>query len=139
MIFLVYVSSATQLFSETELVELLKRAKENNLRNGITGMLLYSNGNFIQVIEGEEDSVQTLHQKILTDPRHKNVITLLTRPLTQRMFSEWSMGFRNLDQTSEEITPGFTHFLQDALLPENLSQNGEKVYKLLLSFRETMR
>ena len=139
MIYLVYVSSATKLSSEAELVELLEQARESNLHNGITGMLLYSNGNFTQVIEGEETTVLALYQKILTDPRHANVLTLLNRPLTERMFPEWSMGFRNLDQVAEENTPGFTRFMKDALTPENLSQNAEKVYKLLLSFRESMR
>ncbi len=139
MVFLVYISSATKLFDETELVELLQKARKNNVRNGITGMLLYSNGNFIQVIEGEEDKVQALHQKITTDSRHTNIFTLLTRPLTERMFSEWSMGFKNLDQFKEENMLDLNRFLQETLQPENLSQNAEKVYKLLLNFRETMR
>ena len=139
MIFLVYVSSATKLFSEPELVNLLEKARENNLRSGITGMLLYSNGNFIQVIEGEKLPVLALHEKIQTDPRHTNILTLLQRPITERMFDNWSMGFRNLDLITEEIMPGFNSFLQETLRPEMLSQNAERVYKLLLTFRETMR
>lgn len=139
MIYLVYISSATKLFTEAELLDLLQKARANNERDGITGMLLYSNGNFIQVIEGEETAVSSLHKRILSDPRHTRIITLLQRPLTKRMFAEWSMGFRNLDLTSEERPAGFTHFLSepDALTP--ISAKGEIVYKLLLNFRETMR
>lgn len=139
MIYLLYVSSATRLLGEAELVALLQKARTNNARTGITGMLLYSNGNFIQVIEGEESVVLSLHQKIVNDPRHSNLITLLQRPLTERMFGNWTMGFRNLGEESEETLPGFTRFLAETQKPENLTQNAERVYKLLLTFRETMR
>ncbi len=139
MIYLVYVSSATRLLSEAELIELLQTARTNNQRDGITGMLLYSDGNFMQVIEGDEALVLSLHQKILSDPRHSKTITLLRRQTTERMFPEWSMGFRNLDLEAHEFLPGFTDFLTAAHAPELLTQNAERVYKLLLNFRETMR
>ncbi len=73
MIYLVYVSSATKLFSEAELVELLRQARARNSHSGITGMLLYSNGNFIQVIEGEETIVLALHQNLM---RQRNPVVL---------------------------------------------------------------
>jgi hypothetical protein len=139
MIYLLYVSSATRLLSEAELIELLQKARTNNARDGITGMLLYRDGNFIQVIEGEESVVLALHEKIVNDPRHTNIITLLKRPLTERMFGDWTMGFRNLNKESEETLPGFSRFLAATQIPENLNQNAERVYKLLLSFRDTMR
>lgn len=139
MIYLVYVSSATKLFTEDELLELLQKARTNNQRDGITGMLLYSNGNFIQVIEGDEDAVLSLHNRILSDPRHTRIITLLQRPLTKRMFAEWSMGFRNLDLAPEEMPAGFTRFLAESDDSTGASANGEIVYKLLLNFRRTMR
>lgn len=139
MIYLVYISSATKLFTEAELLELLEKARANNQRDGITGMLLYSNGNFIQVIEGDEAAVLSLHKRILADPRHTRIMTLLQRPLTKRMFAEWSMGFRNLDLAPEEMPAGFTRFLVEASAPTSSSANGEIVYKLLLNFRETMR
>lgn len=139
MIYLLYVSSATRLLSEAELIALLQKARTNNARDGITGMLLYSHGNFIQVIEGEEAAVLSLQQKIISDPRHTNVITLLKRPMTERMFAEWTMGFSNLNVESEETLPGFTRFLAETQTPENLPLNAERVYKLFLSFREAMR
>lgn len=50
MINLIYTSSAVELFREDELVELLKTSRDNNRRRGITGMLLYNDGNFLQVL-----------------------------------------------------------------------------------------
>lgn len=134
-----YISSATKLFSEAELFDFLQKARANNQRDGITGMLLFSSGNFILVIEGDEAAVLSLHKRILADPRHTRIMTLLQRPLTKRMFAEWSMGFRNLDLAPEERPAGFTHFLAEASAPTTTPANGEIVYKLLLNFRETMR
>ena len=70
MVFLVYVSSAVKLFSDEELVQLLEASRENNSKIGVTGMLLYKEGNFMQLIEGPEESVRSLHAKISIDPRH---------------------------------------------------------------------
>lgn len=139
MVYLVYVSSATTLMSEEELVALLQGAREINARQGITGLLLYSSGNFIQVIEGEEVAVEELFQKISLDPRHSNIIILLKRPLQQRMFADWSMGFKALDHNIETLLPGFSQFMNNPQLPETHTETAQRVFKLLLSFRNTIR
>jgi hypothetical protein len=59
-------------------------------------MLAYSNGNFLQVIEGEEATVDTLFNKISLDPRHKRVFVIVKEPITSRSFGDWSMGFEAL-------------------------------------------
>ncbi len=64
MFFLTYVSTATRPFSKTDLSELMTESHENNARLGLTGMLLYKDGNFMQVLEGEEGDVRALYQKI---------------------------------------------------------------------------
>ncbi|MFN7926945.1 MAG: BLUF domain-containing protein [Blastocatellia bacterium] len=139
LIFLVYVSSATELFSEEALLALLVQAREANLRRSITGMLLYHAGNFMQVIEGPENAVQELHKKIMADPRHTNILTLLCRPQQQRQFAEWSMGFKNLDQEVAANTPGYSDFLQAFLTPREGQEKAERAHKLLLSFRQNLR
>ena len=60
MFHLVYVSSAVRPFSKSELVELLNVTRDNNSRLGVTGMLLYRDGNFMQVLEGGEPVVRAL-------------------------------------------------------------------------------
>ena len=72
---------------------LLEHARRNNEKAGVTGMLLYKDGNFMQVLEGEERVVQALSAKIGRDPRHEKMVTLLEGPLAEREFSDWSMGF----------------------------------------------
>ena len=63
MLSIVYVSSATRLFAAEDLVALLQAARDYNARIGITGMLLYKAGNFLQVIEGDAAAVNALYEK----------------------------------------------------------------------------
>ena len=79
MISLIYVSSAVELFSAAELATLLETSRRNNAPTGITGMLLYKDGSFMQVIEGEEEEIHKLHSRISRDPRHAGLITLMEK------------------------------------------------------------
>jgi len=89
---LVYVSSATKPFSSNELRELLAVAEAANAIAGITGALLYSEGNFIQVLEGPEEAVKETYERICGDPRHRGILKLLGRPIEERSFPGWAMG-----------------------------------------------
>jgi hypothetical protein len=98
MLNLVYSSVAAKPFSRAELLDLLQHAREKNARLGITGILLYKKGSFMQALEGEESAVRALYAAIRTDPRHRQVVTLADLPIAQPRFSDWSMGFENLDE-----------------------------------------
>src|SRR5256885_13550006 len=103
---IVYVSTATAPFGRDELRELLKGSHERNARAGITGLLLYKDGQFMQVLEGEETSVQTLFDKITRDPRHHHIISLLHEPIMHRQFPESLMAFRDLNHEASRNLPG---------------------------------
>lgn len=92
----VYLSSSTGLLSENELAEILKKSHKNNRASGITGILLYFNGNIIQVLEGPEENVKSLYEIISRDQRHSHVINLYSQPIEQRSFSDWTMGYKTL-------------------------------------------
>ncbi len=100
MFFLLYASSAPRKFSVAELDHLLSLSRRNNRRVGILGMLLYADGNFIQYIEGLEDHVRTLYARIGEDTRHRNLMVLAEGETAGRLFSDWSMGWKQL--TREE-------------------------------------
>jgi len=121
-----------------ELRDLLQESRLNNERDGITGMLLYKGGTFIQVIEGPDEAIADLYARVRKDPRHTRIIKLLEGTTEERMFPNWSMGFRNADKLSEEDRPVVTSFLDDSSLPEQFADKPPKALKLLLSFRETM-
>jgi hypothetical protein len=138
MFFLVYVSSALKPFSKEDLVTLLEKSREHNATLGVSGMLLYKDGNFLQVLEGEEEQVKTLYAKITKDPRHKGVLTLLQGPSTDRDFPDWSMGFRDLVSPEVSEIPGYSHFLETPLTKAGFSSQPSRAKKLLLLFKKNM-
>jgi hypothetical protein len=135
---LVYVSSATKLLTEEEMAELLRAAREKNARLGITGLLLYNDGNFIQVLEGPKEAVLKLYETINADPRHKGVTTLTSQAVTERLFPDWSMGFQNVRKLDAANLPGFSAFLDESFAPENFQENPSRVATLLLTFKKMM-
>lgn len=92
-----YVSTAVRLLDGNQLLELLNTSRERNHREHITCLLLYSNGRFIQCIEGPEAALRNLYADITVDSRHKNVTLLVDEPISGRDFGSWTMGYVPLD------------------------------------------
>jgi Sensors of blue-light using FAD len=138
MFSLVYVSSAVRQFSKAELLTLLEKSRENNTSLGISGMLLYKDGNFLQVLEGEEQQVRALYAKITDDLQHKGSMALLQGFENERAFPDWSMGFRDLRSPEATATPGFNDFLNVPLTTAEFSLQPGRAKKLLLLFKKTM-
>jgi hypothetical protein len=133
--FYVYSSVATNAFTESELLELLTRSREANSKLGLSGMLLYKNGDFLQVLEGPEQVVRTMIRKIQLDPRHKSILKLLEGDYAERQFPYWYMGFRNLDTEEAKNTPGYTEFLNTPL-SVGLAADPTVCQRLLHLFKE---
>ncbi|MGA2411874.1 MAG: BLUF domain-containing protein [Candidatus Binataceae bacterium] len=133
---IVYVSTATQLFDAEDLEELLGVARRNNQRDGITGMLLYVEGNFMQAIEGPPDQMKDLYARLERDPRHHSVTRLINEPLAERQFKQWSMAFRRVGISSLKKMEGFSDFLERGFDLEAMRAYPDKAHKLLLTFRE---
>jgi hypothetical protein len=138
MFFLVYVSSATRPFSGEDLRALLLTCRKNNAEIGVTGMLLYKDGNFMQVLEGDEEAVRGLYEKIAEDPRHGGEMTLQQGFSEGRQFPDWSMGFRDLDSPDARSEPGYSEFLNAPLTGREFSADPSRAQKLLLTFKRTM-
>lgn len=94
---LLYVSGATGPVSEADIAQILEASRRNNARLGVTGMLLYADGAFIQVLEGEEETVKALARRISQDRRHRNYMVLCEHHAEARAFGDWQMGFKELD------------------------------------------
>jgi hypothetical protein len=138
MFFLVYVSSAARPFSGEDLRALLETCRKNNAELGVTGMLLYKDGNFMQVLEGDEEAVRGLYARIAADPRHGGEITLQQGFAEGRQFPDWSMGFRDLDSPEERSTQGYSEFLNAPLTGQEFYGDPSRAQKLLLTFKRTM-
>lgn len=87
-----YFSVATPGFRVQEIDQILDAARRNNPGLGITGMLLYHDGRFAQVIEGEPASIDALLARIAADARHSSMRVLIRDTIQHRAFPDWSMG-----------------------------------------------
>ena len=129
---LVYASAATHPFTPEALKQLLTKARARNSMYGVTGMLLYHKGSFLQVLEGPEDGVDRILASILKDARHTTARTLSRAMVTAREFEAWSMGF--VDTTHSVAHPA-GHVDYHRELP-GLTQSGSKARKFLRFFQE---
>jgi Sensors of blue-light using FAD len=118
---LVYISWATQLMQAADLDRILLKARENNFQAGITGILLYRNGIFMQYIEGYRDTLQVLLEKLRHDPRHEDLTVMDFSPIDQRYFPAWEMqtgdfeylGHLNLSETGNNPLKMVRAFVRD--------------------------
>ena len=129
----IYASLAVPNFKEDELPLLLERARHFNALHSLTGMLLYIEGNFFQVLEGEAEAVDALYTGIMRDPRHTRVTLIIREPIAQRDFSEWTMGFSVVDRLDAGQVIGENDFFRKASCIDNLDAGRAK--KLLAAFR----
>ncbi|HTV18043.1 MAG TPA: BLUF domain-containing protein [Polyangiaceae bacterium] len=108
---LTYTSTAVKDFGELELSRLLLQARRNNERSTITGLLLYHERSFLQVLEGEGGVIDTVFARIERDERHTRVSVLVRQPVPARQFADWAMGFVAAKRIADTL-PGFSDFLQ---------------------------
>jgi hypothetical protein len=108
---LIYLSDLVDK-NEAHIAPILQSAVKHNSKNGITGMLLYSGGNFLQVLEGEKAAVDETYARICQDPRHRNTVLLIEEPVSERHFSSWQMGYRQLDEKHAERLPRYAPYFQ---------------------------
>jgi hypothetical protein len=110
MIQTAYVSRAAKAMTQESLLALLQQCLANNEASGVTGMLLYGNDTFLQVLEGEEVVLDTVIDKIRNDPRHSKIQFLYRKPLEHRQYSEWSMGFKRVSSEGLNDIAGLSAF-----------------------------
>lgn len=131
---IVYVSTATHLLSDDELEALLAASRSKNPARDITGILLYDDGNFMQVIEGPRQAAFDLYDRIQQDPLHTGLITLIEQPIKKRLFFEWAMEFRNLRNLSSEDLANASPYLEESLLSDAYIKEPNRSLKLLQTF-----
>jgi hypothetical protein len=135
---LVYASEATVPFGDADLLDLLRRSRENNGRLGIGGLLLYMKGSFMQALEGERETVLPLYERIRRDPRHGRVTTLIRFTMEERAFADWSMAFTDMDRLSEADREGFSPFLEPSFTDRTYVERPHQAIRLLQRFKERM-
>lgn len=90
---LIYCSKAAVNFKMMQIKEILNKASSNNRPFNISGVLLFNQNFFFQVIEGPQEYVEVLFDKIKEDNRHYDVKVIASSVLEKRQFDQWDMGF----------------------------------------------
>lgn len=132
MLQVIYASAEAAPYTRKDLVELLKIARERNSAADISGMLLYHRKSFLQVLEGQQESVDSLYSKIQKDPRHTKCLLISRREIQSREFENWSMGFVDTTGAAKQIV-GFVDYLKDL---ESMTLDESRARQTLKNFQE---
>ena len=100
---LMYASRAADSVDQEALLAILRKSKAENTANGITGVLCFSGGIFLQLLEGGRQQVNTLYNRIAADARHRDVVLLSYEEICERRFAGWSMGQVNLSRLNPSL------------------------------------
>ncbi|WP_435579308.1 BLUF domain-containing protein [Gilvibacter sp.] len=109
-----YVSTAVSTITQHNVSDVFEGIVENNLSLGITGVLLYSHGNFMQILEGPSEAMASVYDSIKRDRRHHHIIEIMNQPAEERMFENYMSGFTIIDSPKEIFhLQKYVRFLED--------------------------
>jgi hypothetical protein len=121
MFHLIYVSTASRPFDESDLAALLKSAREANADRGLSGLLVHGGGNFMQLLEGEQTAVEETYERIKRDARHYDVQSIFTVETEDRWCADWSMAYA--DKSGKKEIDGFVNSLKNERILSDLSDD----------------
>lgn len=101
MLCVLYTSFARDGVTEADIRDVLRVSVKKNAQLGVTGVLVYGDGLFLQVLEGPDSSVRTLLRTIAADPRNHGMRMVIEETITRRHFPEWAMAYGRLDRLPE--------------------------------------
>jgi hypothetical protein len=130
---LLYVSNTQPDLAPDALDNILTASRSNNAMMGITGLLLYIDGGFLQMLEGEELALRNLYSRIAADRRHSDLRLMLDREVPERAFAGWSMGFERPCMDDPE-TAGMFGVARSAIRDQLSPRTGRIVALMLQTF-----
>jgi hypothetical protein len=130
----IYASAALGHPETVELTALLQAARKHNEAAELTGMLLYTEGSFFQVLEGAPHAVEALYARIELDKRHEKVTKIVAEAIPGRSFADWTMGFSQISRKELALISGSNDFFSGSSCYLGLDSGRAK--KLLSAFRE---
>lgn len=105
LIEVLYLSRRVSETGPGEINDILQTARAFNAANGVTGLLLYGNEHFFQLLEGPAATLDALVDRIKRDPRHTGMIVLARNPIPARSFDGWSMGLGRMHDAENVVFP----------------------------------
>lgn len=114
-----YVSTAQIDLQEKGVKEIMNETNDFNKRQNISGILLYNDRNFFQLLEGEKETIQELYEKIKRDPRHLDIIKFLETPVSKSPFDGYLTEFiTDIKKCEESELKKYLHYIE-VLNPES--------------------
>lgn len=135
---IVYLSLETRRMARADILDILRVSRVNNTVREVTGMLMYYDGVFLQVLEGDAERIEALMTVLRHDRRHRDMRVLLDEPIAQRHFAEWSMALVDLADLPADDRWLCRHL--DRPLPDHQStQLAHRIHRLIGSFQAMVR
>ena len=100
-------------------------------------MLLYSCGNFMQVLEGPAEAVDATYDRLCADPRHHHIFLLSRDGISERQFANWRMGFHRITRLDAKAHPAFAPLFANGFDTKQLGAKTGQAMDLLKLFRDT--
>lgn len=91
MIQIIYTSIASEDLPSGEIFKIVEKSASNNHENGLSGFLIFHQGQFLQILEGEEAAVEKLMDTLAHDSRHHSIHVVNQRHIPERSFPDWKM------------------------------------------------
>ncbi len=135
---LMYSSAASQPMGAADLEQILVDAREGNARRGITGVLVYADGVFVQILEGEQAAVRSVMERIARDDRHRRVKVFQQREVEARAFGEWSMAYLAPDRAALAAWAGLEAAASIERVLEHVHRDADRVPRVMLSILEAL-
>lgn len=123
-----YVSTAVRDLQENEVDEILEETQIRNNKHGVNGLLIYSDGNFFEVLEGEKINIKGLFKIIEEDERHKNIIMIFEKEVNQPILKDKDSNFisQNTQHQPMDVS-NFLYYIKD------LDEGTQKTVKNILN------
>ena len=129
---LIYTSQATKKLSKRNLLDLLHDSRSYNKIDNISGILMHSNGCFLQVIEGRRDVIEHLVGRLLKDSRHIKFKIIFDCSVISRLFPSWTMSCADFDNPELSLIPGIRTDLNNHKVIKDLITSLPEIADFLL-------
>ena len=132
---IVYVSHARNQLDVGEIRDIEFTSQRNNTQAGITGILLYKRGRFMQFLEGPESEVRRIFSTIKNDPRHGNITVISEGVIPTRQFSDWSMRYTPLSEIQYQFGTIYKKLFNISSAANDVIKSAEETMRMLFSFK----
>ncbi len=134
---LAYVSLSRVPLNETTLSDILESSQRNNARDEITGILMYHDEIFFQVLEGDRSAVEKCYyERISHDPRHTSLSLMWADAFESRTFMDWAMGYVGADEIGRHTKNSFqslSYLTSDEPVAANINGVALELARLMFS------